>query len=140
MPVSFADLQSAFEFVSSGGLGENRALLDTQSGRLYYHSEVVDNMEEDEFPDDSDDERYIEIPHKNELNLGKRLVLEFARQFLPDDYDDVRHIFSRRGAYGQFKALLVRRRALERWYDFSNKAEEEALRQWCSDYEIELVD
>jgi hypothetical protein len=34
----------------------------------------------------------------------------------------------------------VRRRALERWYDFSNKAEEEALRQWCADNGIELAD
>lgn len=140
MSVRFADLQFAFEFVSSGARGENQAILDTQSGRLYYHSEVADNMEEDEFPDDIDDERYIEIPHTNELALGKPLVLEFARQFLPDDYDDVRHIFSRRGAYGQFKALLERRGALERWYDFSNKAEEEALRQWCSDNGIELAD
>lgn len=98
MPVSFAGLQLAFEFVSSGRLGENRVIPDTRSGRLYYHSEVVDNMEEDEVPDDIRDERYIEIPHKNELNLGKPLVLEFARQFLPDNYDDVRHIFSRRGA------------------------------------------
>lgn len=140
MSIRLADLELAFEFVSFGAPGENQALLDTQSGRLYYHSEVGDNMEEDEFPDDIDDERYIEIPHRNELALGKRLVLEFVRQFLPDDYDDVRHIFSRRGAYGQFKALLERRRALERWYDFSNKAEEEALRQWCSDNGIELAD
>ena len=140
MPISFSDLQFAFEFVNFGGLGENRAILDTQSGRLYYHSEVGDNMEEDEFPDDIDDEKYIEIPHRNELGLGKPLVLEFAREVLPDDYDEVRAIFSRKGAYGRFKALLVRRRALDRWHDFSAKAEEVALRQWCADNAIELVD
>ena len=26
---------------------------------------------------------------------------------------------------------LVRRGALEQWYDFSNKSEETALREWC---------
>lgn len=52
MPVKFADLQLAFDFVSSSGLGENQACLDTQSGRLYWHSEVADNVEEDELPDD----------------------------------------------------------------------------------------
>jgi hypothetical protein len=140
MPISFSDLQFAFEFASFGALGENRAILDTQSGRLYYHSEIGDNMEEDEFPDDIDDEKYIEIPHRNELRLGKPLVLEFAREVLPDDYDEVRAIFSRKGAYGRFKALLVRRRALDRWHDFSAKAEEAALRQWCADNAIELVD
>ncbi len=140
MPISYSDLEFAFFFVSSGGLGENRSILDTQSGRLYYHSEVADNMEEDEFPDDIDDEKYMEIPHRNELGLGKPLVLDFVREFLPDDYDDVRGIFSRKGAYGRFKALLVRRGALDRWHDFSNKAEQAALRQWCSDNGIEFVD
>jgi hypothetical protein len=38
MAVSFSDLQLAFEFVSSGGMGENEA--DRQSGKIYWHSEV----------------------------------------------------------------------------------------------------
>jgi hypothetical protein len=99
---------------------------------------VGDNFEE--LPDDLDDERYIEIPHKNELDLGKSLVFDFVRQFLPDDYDDVRDIFRRRGAYGQFKAMLARRNVVDRWHDFSAKAEEAALRAWCADNAIELVD
>jgi hypothetical protein len=32
----------------------------------------------------------------------------------------------------------VRRGALERWYDFSNKSEETALREWCAENGIEL--
>jgi hypothetical protein len=40
MAVSFSDLQLAFEFVSSGGMGENEAYLDRQSGKIYWHSEV----------------------------------------------------------------------------------------------------
>src|SRR5215470_3352625 len=84
-------------------------------------------------PDDIDDKKYILIPDKRELDLGKPLVLDFAREFLPDDYDEVRRIFSRRGAYRRYKGLLVRRGALERWYDFSNKSEETALREWCAE-------
>ena len=95
MAVSFSDLQLAFEFVSSG-MGENEAYLDRQSGKIYWHSEVGDNDEE--LPDDIGDEKYISIPDKRELDLGKPLALDFAREFLPDDYDEVRHIFSRRGA------------------------------------------
>ena len=53
------------------------------------------------------------IRDKRELDLGKPLVLDFAREFLPDDYDEVRHIFSRRGAYRRYKNLLERRGALE---------------------------
>lgn len=140
MSVKFGDLQLAFAFVSSGGLGENRAVLDTQTGRFYWHSEIGDNFEEDELPEDLDDERYLEVPHKNELDLGKGLVFDFVRQCLPDDYDEVRDIFRRRGAYGQFKAMLARRGAIDRWHDFSAKAEEAALRAWCADNAIELTD
>ena len=136
MAVSFSDLRLAFEFVSSGGMGESDAYLDRQSGKIYWHSEFGDNDEE--LPDDIDDEKYISIPDKTELDLGKPLVLDFAREFLPVDYDEVRHIFSRRGAYRRYKDLLVRRAALERWYDFSNKSEERALREWCAEKGIEL--
>ena len=46
MPVNFSDLQLAFEFVSSGGMGENEAYLDRQSGKIYWHSEFDDNDKE----------------------------------------------------------------------------------------------
>jgi hypothetical protein len=81
MPVSFSDLQLAFEFVSGGGMGENVAYLVRQSGKIYWHSEFDDNDEE--LPGDIDDEKYISIPHKRELDLGKPLVLDFAREFHP---------------------------------------------------------
>ena len=136
MPVSFSDLQCAFEFVSSGGTGENEAYLDRQSGKIYWHSEFGDN--DKELPDGIDDEKYAAIPDKRELDLGKPLVLDFARGFLPEDYDEVRRIFSRSGAYRRYKDLLVRRGALERWYDFSNKAEEVALREWCAQNGVDL--
>jgi hypothetical protein len=92
MAVSFSDIQLAFEFVSSGGMGENEAYLDRQSGKIYWHSEFGENDEE--LPDDIDNEKYIAIPDRRELDLGKPLVLEFAREFLPDDYEEVRHIFN----------------------------------------------
>jgi hypothetical protein len=75
-----------------------------------WHSEFGDNDEK--LPDDIDNEKYIAIPDKRELDLGEPLVLDFAREFLTDGYDEVRHIFSRRGAYRRYKDLLVRRGAL----------------------------
>ena len=136
MPVSFADLELAFEFVSAGAMGENEAYLDKQSGKIYSAS-----VADEELPADIDDEKYAEIPHRNELDLGKPLVLDFVGQFLPNDYDEVRRIFSRKGAYHQFKRLLERRgAALQQWYDFSAKAQTEALREWCEENGIELSD
>jgi hypothetical protein len=138
MPTSFADLQFAFEFVNASGMSENQAFLDRQSGKIYWHSEVAGAVEE--LPEDIDDEKYIEMPHRKELNLGKPLALDFVDQFLFDDHDEVRRIFGRRGAYGRFKALLARRGALDRWYDFSARAEEAALRNWCAENAVELSD
>jgi hypothetical protein len=67
-------------------------------------------------------------------------VLDFARQFLPQDFDEVRQIFGKRGAYAKFKNLLHRRGALDQWHDFESKAEERELREWCKLNSIEFED
>ena len=95
---------------------------------------------EDELPDDIEDgEKYVAIPDKRELDLGKPLVLGFVREFLPNDFEEVRTIFSKRGAYQKFRALLTRRNALDRWHDFESKATEQALREWCELNSIEVA-
>src|ERR1700680_4892752 len=122
MPTSFQEILDAFEFVD-GGLGAHEAFLCKQTGKVHWRSGLseLDELNE-EVPDDvEDEEKYLAIPGKRELDLGKPLVLDFAREFLPNDFDEVRHIFTRRGAYRRYKDLLVRRAALEPWYDFSNK-------------------
>jgi hypothetical protein len=139
MYVSLKDLQEAFEFVSATDTGEHQAFLCKQSGMLYCHSELCDDL--DILPDDIDDsEKFIPIPDRKELDLGKPLALDFAREFLPDDFDDVRQFFSRRGAYARFKDLLHRRACLDQWHDFEAKAEERALRLWCELNSIEVGD
>ena len=139
MPVSFKDLQEAFDFVGAAGGGEHQAFLCRQSGTIMCHSELVDDL--DPLPDDVDDpDKFLPIPDKRELDLGKPLALDFARQFLPGDVDAVRQFFSRRGAYARFKDLLARRGVLDHWYDFEARAAETALRLWCEDHSIELID
>jgi hypothetical protein len=140
MPVSWTDLVDAFEFVSSSSTDEHQAFLCKQTGKLYWTSDTaVDDL--DDLPDDIDDEeKYIQIPHKRELDLGRPLVLAFARQCLPDDFDEIRRIFSRTGAYARFKDLLVHRGAIDHWYEFESKAKDEALREWCSLHSIEIGD
>lgn len=137
MAVNFSELLDAFEFVNSVGSGENTAYLCKETGKIYWHSDWLDDVEE--LPDDFEDSaKYITIPDKRELDLGMPLVLSFARRHLPDDYDKVRQFFVRSGAYGRFKGLLERRHALDRWYDFEQKATEEALRAWCDDNDIKV--
>lgn len=133
---TFDEIEDAFLFVSSDEYGMHRALLCLDNGEIYYHSENgdLDELDEDKF----DCDHFIEIPHKNDLNLGQRLVFEFAEQHLPEECDLVQRIFSRRGAYGRFKALLDDRDLLQSWYDFENQRVEEALREWVRENKVEL--
>lgn len=139
MATDFQEILQAYEFVSSEA-SLNQAFLCRQTGKVLWHSEFSDVDEfSDELPDDvEDDEKYIAIPGKRELGLGKPMVLDFAREFLSEDFDEVRYMFSRRGAYKKFRALLIRRNVLERWYDFESKATESALREWCEFNSIEI--
>jgi len=92
-------------------------------------------------PDDIDDkDKYLAIPSEHDLGLGKSLALAFVRQFLPDDLQEVHRYFSRRGAYARFKDLLHHRGAIDQWYKFEAAAEEEALREWCKDNAIDLIE
>jgi hypothetical protein len=137
--VSFRDIQEAFEFVSVGGGDEYEAFLCKETGKIYYHSELDDDL--DELPADiGDSDKFLQIPDKRELDLRKPLALDFAREFLADDFDDVRRFFGKKGAYARFKELLERRGALDQWYAFEAKAEEIALKTWCELNSIEVTD
>jgi hypothetical protein len=141
MPVSIGDITEAFEVADTNGeLGEFRAFVCRRTGKIHYQFPDEAGLD-DELPDDIDDEeKYAALPHKRDLGLGKPLVLDFAREFLPNDLDDVRDAFSRRGAYPKFKALLARRGAIDRWHVFEAEATECALRDWCALHAIEIVD
>jgi hypothetical protein len=143
MPAKFADIQDAFDTINMGGPDEHQALVCRKTGKVYYrYSEYSDQTEfSDELPDDAnDEEKYVWIPDKRELDLGKSLILDFARDVMPGDFEEIREIFSRRGAYQNFKALLAQKGARDRWYEYEAKTIEEALRKWCRLNDIELID
>ena len=136
--VKFSDIQDAYLFVSSAPYGDHSAVLRMDTGQILYSSETggIDEIEDA----DLDGETCVEIPHKNDLDLGKALVFEFVETHMADAYDDVRQMFRSQGAYSRFKSMLESKGLLERWYDFEQRREEEALREWCRDNEIELAE
>jgi hypothetical protein len=143
MQARWGDILQAFEFADVSGGMACRTFICRQTGKIYYQFDQDDlqELEEDELPDDIEDEtKYLQIPNSRDLDLGKPLVIAFAREFLPNDLDGVRYIFSKRGAYQKFKALLSRRGAIDAWHDYRNKATERALRDWCESHSIEIVD
>ncbi|SAL05808.1 hypothetical protein AWB78_07712 [Caballeronia calidae] len=137
--VRYDDLSLAFDFVSYAAPTEHNAYVALDTGKIYWTSDSSDAFDE-EIPDDLvTSDRYLAIPHKNELDLGRRLALRFVAQELPACYDQVEGFFHRQGAYARFKDLLEREGVLERWYSFEADAVESALRQWCAENGLELV-
>jgi len=135
MPIKFSDIEDAFFFVSMGEMYMNSAILCIKTGQIFYISDFGDS---DELPEDIDDDtdKYIEIPHKNELDLGKPLVLEFLIMYLPDSVEKVNSFFRKKGAYSKFKDLIDAKGLLDKWYAFEEEEQNKALREWCQDNDI----
>jgi len=137
--VKYYDLDLAFSFVNSGAPMEHRAYISIDTGKIYWVSDL-DPIDE-EIPDDLEAcDRYIALPHKNELGLGRNLALRFAQQELPDRYEEIQAFFRRRGAYGRFKDVLESVGLLDKWYKFEEASREEALREWCQANDIEIIE
>jgi hypothetical protein len=129
-----SDIQEAFHFVSGAPPGMHTAIICKDTGEIRYRSEEADLDEIGEEGIDWD--AWIEIPHRNDLDLGQELVFEFVESALPDDYERVRQIFRKRGAYRRFREFLESKGLLERWHDFENQRLEQALRQWVEENDL----
>ena len=134
---SFSEIEDAFEYVASGMYGMNSAVVCKDTGKILYQSEML-GVDEIEDEDNLDWDQCVEIPHKNDLDLGRNLVFEFVEEYIPDDYERVRKMFRRSGAYSRYKDLLERRGLLHEWYDIENSRKESAILNWCKENEIEL--
>ena len=137
--VKFDDLSLAFEFVGSAPPSENNAYISLDTGQVYWTSAL--NPLDEEVPRDLEtSDRYLVLPHKTELDLGRDLALRFAVSELPHCYDRIVGFFRRKGAYARLKDLLASEGALERWYKYEAEATEKALKEWCAKNDIHLIE
>jgi hypothetical protein len=135
--VNYEELSEAYDFVSFAAPLEHSAFIDRTTGKIYWVSDAI----EEEGPEDLDDmEKYIAVPHKNDLDLGTHLVLQFAAEALPDQVRRIEGFLRHRGAYARFKDLLASEGRLEEWYAFEARCTEAALKKWCEDNNIAIVD
>ncbi len=93
----------------------------------------------DEIPEDIDGDRYVEVPSKRDLDLGRDLVFRFVKEAMPDDLDLVYDFFSHRGAYGNFRDFLDRRSMVDQWHKFEDAATRKALLEWSEDNNIKVT-
>jgi hypothetical protein len=93
----------------------------------------------EELPEDLEtNPDYLCLPSKKELDLGRDVVFSFVEESMPDEWDTVRGYFSRAGAYGRFKDLLVTRGKLEAWYRWEEAKTLEALTDWCEEHGLQI--
>ena len=136
--VKYEDLSAAFDFVSFGAPMEHQAYISIDTGTIYWISDV--SPLEEEIPEDLEtSDRYIAVPHKNDLDLGSDLALRFATEELPGLYNRVEEFFRHRGAYARFKELLASEGCLDKWYAFEAESTERALRNWCTENDINVI-
>ncbi|MFA7183534.1 MAG: UPF0158 family protein [Victivallales bacterium] len=138
--IKFDDIENAYEFVNFGSYGEHSAVLRKDTGEILYQSEFGELNEIEAAGEFLDEDNCVDIPHKNDLDLGKTLVFEFVEEKLPEKAGLVGNFFQHRGAYSNFKSLLETEGLLQAWFDFENSKTQKALRQWCEDNGIELED
>jgi hypothetical protein len=119
------------------------ARITLSSGQIQHHSVWTDIWDDStggqsETKETGDDT--LDIPHKTELGLGRDLALWFIEEMIPDRLEEVEEFFQKRGAYAKFKALLGEEGLLQPWYQFEKDAEEQALRNWCEENGVSIVD
>lgn len=136
--VNLSDLHQALDWVSSAGAFENAAYICRDTGEIFWASDPDDF--DIELPADIDDQdRYISIPHKNDLGLGRGLVARFVENQCPEHYEAVRDLFRSRGAYGRFKELMEAEGLLEAWFDYETRETGQALREWLEEHDFETA-
>lgn len=135
--VSLDDLENALMWVSSPPELDAAAFVSLRTGRIF--SRGADGPVEEDYPADIDDgTKYVAVPHKNELDLGKPLALRFIDEHAPQVSGEVSDIFRRKGAYARFKSILVRHRLLDAWHAYENEATVRALTRWAQEHGFDV--
>jgi hypothetical protein len=135
-PVDLDKLYSAFDFANGDPLNGVSSYVSRSTGETHLVAPDHDLPPPDDL-DTSDD--YLCLPDRRDLNLGRNMVFDFVQETMPDEWETVRAIFSRRGAYARFKDLLGYRNMTEAWHRYEETRTYVALRTWCQAEGLEVA-
>ncbi len=136
--ISFDDLVEALMWVSSPPEADAEAFISRATGKTYVRA--IDGPIDEDFPPDVDDDtKYVAVPRRNELDLGRVLALRFIDEMAPHLEAEVRHAFGRQGAYRYLRALLDRNGLLDRWHEYENAATKRALESWAQEQGFQVA-
>ena len=126
MPVTLSDLEAAF-LASDPRRGASSWIHEQTS-------EVRMSFDENEGggPPPEDETGWHLMPDAHELNLTHDMVWDFVIAECPERLDEIRRIFSQRGAWRMYKDFLAQRNLLDRWHQHKDAATCRALLAWAA--------
>ncbi|WP_432822825.1 UPF0158 family protein [Trichloromonas sp.] len=128
--MAYDKIDDAFHYISDAPPGERTAAVHRLTGQVFLASHKAGF---DERPAGSEtDPDYLTIPHRQDLDPGKPLLLEFVRSHCPAELARVEALFARPGAFRNVKDLLRRKHLLANWQIFESQQIEALLRKWCT--------
>lgn len=136
--VPWLDLLDAYGFANLGADCEHRAFIDRENGRIYFCT-GEEIPEELDMHDWENQDRFLELPRAQDLELGVYMVLDFVAKKLPQDYGTVSNFFQQKDSYIRFKQLMGKRGCLDEWYRFEADVTANALRVWCRRNRLEPI-
>ena len=129
-----ADFGSHYGSYASVNLGDGRIIV--VPGAMIADTEEIEELEAQ-----LQEGSWLDLPNRQDLDLGVRLVFRFADEFLSaEDIERVQRYFSRRGAFRKWKDLLAERGLLKRWYRYEYDEGVAAFKQWLSENDIPFAD
>ncbi len=85
---NFDKLLEAFEFANFSGSPDSCAYVDLETGQTYWVADEMEDLEE-VLDDIETSDRYLMLPDKRDLELGRNLAISFAEDALPNEYENV---------------------------------------------------
>lgn len=134
MQIKIDDIVLAIEF-SSSSMFDSEVFINTETGEIHC---VGDSVDEPVPSDIFENKKYICVPGKADLDMGKALAIDFVAKYIPDKLNLAYEIFSRKGAYSKFKSLLASLNQLDNWYAYEQSSLRNAALEWCSENGINV--
>ena len=116
---------------------------DVKNGKvLMIFDGMVDGEDNPELIAEREDsfiEEYIPLPGQYEIN-EYRIMEEFIYD-LPEgrNQDTLERAIQGRGAFRRFKDRLFDLNLEQKWYDYRDRAYERISKEWCEQYNIDIV-
>lgn len=136
---SYSELIDAIMFADASIYVDGGAFYDHERDVIYLKGTDLEE-EQAKIPEDVDWQACTQIPGEKSLDLGRALVESFVKEYRPDDIYKVRGFFTRRGAYRRFRFWTDELGLTDIWFTYRNRAEREAVVNWCNENNVPLTD